>query len=521
MIKERRRILKKFGACVGVAVLNPGFTCSAAQSSESLVPSKRSTAPNYWCTWAAQNYLYGQNATELDLSKLEGPGGGQLASSLLNEEVILGRRGWSEIVHQRARDELYLLVDDGWEEGGSATFELDRAKFRRFTGSAQDRLAGLNDAIRARGWRSLALWCRGTPDGQGAAERVRWTQGARIPYLKIDLGDDTGSLTRARTRQGAPLTLEHVHGESCLSGHWKEDGRFGAQPWGSARIEILRRTDVYRTYDATAILGVPTTLDRATELLLGASGHEEVDALLNVEDEVYIAAVLGCTMGVMRHSLRGLRPGADADLFLPATRQLKQRMDEVVRAIRWQRIAPPYAVGEGFVAADKRILTDEWLFRRGETFDTSVVGQRARQGAPARVARNMELPGVSHDGEPPYVVCAKHPNGAAAIGTFERVSVREQVFQPNADVRWPLGGARGPFGIFGRYRSLTLAHGPSVKVGRILAQDLSGDSPVDVTDEVKRRPSEIVLSGQLIERIGLSNASPNDHSMPGMVLVMS
>jgi len=41
-------------------------------------------------------------------------------------------------------------------------------------------------------------------------------------------------------------------------------------------------------------------------MLHGAQGHPDVRGLLNVEDEVYIAAVLGCTMGVLRYPLSGL-----------------------------------------------------------------------------------------------------------------------------------------------------------------------------------------------------------------------
>ena len=47
------------------------------------------------------------------------------------------------------------------------------------------------------------------------------------------------------------------------------------------------------------------------------TGHSEVKGLLNVEDEVYIAATLGCSIGVMCHPLRGLRPNGDADVFFP------------------------------------------------------------------------------------------------------------------------------------------------------------------------------------------------------------
>ena len=73
--------------------------------------------------------------------------------------------------------------------------------------------------------------------------------------------------------------------------------------WGSNRMEILQHTDVYRTYDVTSILSLPTTLDRVAEMLKGAEGHSEVHGLLNVEDEVYVAAAMGCTMGILRHPL--------------------------------------------------------------------------------------------------------------------------------------------------------------------------------------------------------------------------
>ena len=63
-------------------------------------------------------------------------------------------------------------------------------------------------------------------------------------------------------------------------------------------MEILQHTDVYRTYDVTSILSLPTTLDRLAEMLKGAEGHSEVRGLMNVEDEVYVAAAMGCTMGI-------------------------------------------------------------------------------------------------------------------------------------------------------------------------------------------------------------------------------
>lgn len=516
----RRRFLVSTGAVLGASAFGLGVRKAKGERTQSLIPSTRSTAPNYWCTWAAQNYLYGQDEQELEVSLLEDDSGAKLARDLLNESTLVGPHGWTRTVHPRIRDELYLLVDDGWEEGGTASFELDRAKFPSFKGSPQERLRRLNDSVRADGWRALALWCRNTPGGDAARERVSWSKFAGIPYLKVDRGDRSGSLARACASQNAPILLEHIHQDDCLNGDWKGDGRFGAQHWGTARLQILCTTDVYRTYDATAILGIPTTIDRAAELLKGAAGHSEAKALLNVEDEVYIAAVLGCSMGVMRHPFRGLRPGSDLDVFLPMPRLLKQRMDEVVRAIRWQRIAPPYAAGSGSVALDSRALTDEWVFRHGDTFASAIVGVRVRQGAPARVSRNMELPIVSGEGELPYVVCNRFPGGAAAIGAFERLSTEKPIFLPRAHVRWALGNIQGPLGIFGQFGSLTLSFDQPLRSRRILAQDLAGDAPIDITDEVRIKRTEMTLSGDLIDRIGRSSGTLGDLSMPGLVLTI-
>lgn len=41
----------------------------------SLVPDKPGVTPDYWCTWGAQNYLYGQGSAALDIAELEGAAG--------------------------------------------------------------------------------------------------------------------------------------------------------------------------------------------------------------------------------------------------------------------------------------------------------------------------------------------------------------------------------------------------------------------------------------------------------------
>ena len=223
-----------------------------------------------------------------------------LAHNALTEELIFGPHGWAETFFPKVRADLYFLFDDGWELDGNATFELDTNKFPSFTGTPAERLAKLNRAIQHAGWRGAALWCRNPADGDAGSRLEDMSQSAGIGYWKIDGGDPDFKLLQLRNEKRIPLTLEHVNGEGPVNGDWKKDGRFGRQSWDSRRMQILRKTDIYRTYDVTSLLSVPTTLDRAAEMLRGAEGHSEVRGLLNVEDEVYMAAVLGCTMGIMR-----------------------------------------------------------------------------------------------------------------------------------------------------------------------------------------------------------------------------
>ena len=281
----------------------PGLPLSSAlKTAESPIPETPGGAPNYWCTWAVQNYMYGHHLPELRPEVLEGDSGSRLAQDAMNEQLLLGKDGWANEFFPRIRKDLYLMLDDGWEAGGTATFELDEAKFPSFAGSSAERLARLNQAIRTVNWRGAALWCRNPPGGARDEHLEVLSQEADIRYWKIDIGDPAFHLVDARKANHTRLQFEHVHGESPLNGDWRHDGRFGAQGWGSRRQQILAHTDVYRTYDVTSILSLPTTLDRLAEMLKGAQGHTDVHALLNVEDEVYVAAVLGCTMGVLSSS---------------------------------------------------------------------------------------------------------------------------------------------------------------------------------------------------------------------------
>lgn len=492
---------------------------SPKPSGVSLIPSRLSQAPNYWCTWSTQNYMFGDHSRHIDPKELEGRSGAVLAERELTEKNVFGPGGWAAHFFPDVRGDLFFLFDEGWESQGYATFLLDTQKFPSFAGAPEARLQKMNETVRKKGWRGAALWCRSTPGmARDIAPLVQRSKNAGIAYWKIDGGDRNFAVDRVRDELRAPLATEHVYGELPLNGDWHATGRFPTLHWDSPRVEILKKADVYRTYDTTPLLSIPTTLDRASQLLNAVQGHPEVHGLLNVEDEVYIAAVLGCTMGIMRFPLHGLRPDGDPDIAFAGPRKTKRRMDEVARAIHWQRIAPPYSVGAGFVRLDSQILTDDWIFRRGETWYTQVIGQLVKQGAPARISRNIELPKVESMGERPFVYAGRFPNGAVAIATQQRTRNEKGWFMPLADIMLDVGDASGPFGIFGHFRNLHLTFDHSLRGMRVLAQDLRGGHAVDITQSVKVHEKDLYISGGLISAVGLHEASSGDLSDPGMVM---
>jgi hypothetical protein len=226
-------------------------------------------------------------------------------------------------------------------------------------------------------------------------------------------------------------------------------------------------------------------------------------------------------MGIMRHPLTGKRPGADADLFFNGPRQTKKRLDEVVRAVRWQRIAPPFSPGEGKVSMDDEILIDSWSFEQTQTWQKELVGAVVRQGAPARISRNMPLPEVKAKADKPFVYATRFPNGAIAVAAQERTRAGKAWYMPGCDVTLAASDARGPFGIFGYFDSLSIIFDRSLQGKRIVAQDLAGDEAIDISRSVQIRESTLHIPGEVIRSVGLSHATPGDLSAPGVVIAVS
>ena len=55
---------------------------------------------------------------------------------------------------------------------------------------------------------------------------------------------------------------------------------------------------------------------------------------------------------------------------------------------------------------------------------------------------------------------------------------------------------------------------------QVLAQDLAGDIPEDITRLVHVSGDHVMIPGAVIDRVGRNAATPGDKSDPGLVLVI-
>ena len=529
---------------------------TSAEAARNLVPAELGKSPNYWCTWSAQSYMHGQGAKDNDPILYQVASIDKYAALQLNEENLFGAKGWLRNFYPKIRGDLWVVLDDGWDlpvnrDLGYRNYsKLDPEKFPSFRGSIPENIITLNKRVMDCGWRGVGLWYRAYEPALDAQrkqtfkseaeykkvfwrERLEWSKAAGIGYWKMDGGGDEAAwkmMTDFADEIFPGLVMEH--------GNPSKDGPFNSYP-GSGQVDpayveagkrVIQYSEVMRLHDHSPQLGIPTMLGRLAGILDAVKSKPTKTGYLNCEDEVTMAAVLGGTMGVMRSPMIGLRPGDDPDIFLKGPRNLKQRMDEVVRSVRWQRIAPAFGAGVMVTHVDTRMLVDSYKFPVGEFWTSTedwattyaspyaCMNKVVAQEAPARVTRELPLPDVKCEGEPPYVVAALHPNGSLSIGTLGRLNPERGCYFPEADVSLHVSRNSGKIGIFGYYKSLTLVFEKPLGEVRIWAQDLAGDGAVDITSKVLVEGNKLVFPSELIKTVGLSAATPGDLSDPALVV---
>jgi len=488
-----------------------------------LVPDIPNPSPDYYCTWQTQQYF-------------TSAGGSALQRANLIEANILGNdmhQGWANF-YPKVRKDLFFVMDDSWDiplsgdaKGYFGSLILSKERFPSFAKvgvSNKDALKNLTAAIEQKGWKALGGWVcaqeadsfiNGKSQREYWIERARWASYAGFAYWKVDWGKHIYDynfrklLTDIAHEYAPNLVVEHAQNDS-----------------------VIAVSDVFRTYDVPAILSIPMTMKKLKKTLAPYTSETNYKGLICAEDEVYIAAGLGCTMGIMRHPMAGNLPNGKPDPSFPAIhRNLKTKMDEVTRAVRWHKIAPAFGVNAAQTYVDSSQLTDSWYIQNMEEEIESwwfepwtgfkKNGNIISETGPAKISRGMPLPVVIPDdnGDVPFICASKHPNGAVSITVAARTKVRKY-WTPKCDISIISGNAK-TFGIFGYFNSLTINTSLNLRNVTIKAQDLAGVKVIDITSKIIIKGSKLIIPGKVINEIGTGEQAIGDTSDPGLVLVIS
>jgi hypothetical protein len=481
-----------------------------SQNTNSLVPTKPSNAPDYFCTWNIQGFV----------CSFESSAGSRKA---MTENNMFGNGDYQNWInfYSKIREDLFFVMDDSWDIPISETSkdgptfgltELNQERFPSYTGNPAQRLTKLVGAVKAKGWKGLGGWiCAQEAPIAGKVnaeeywtERLKAANAAGFSYWKVDWGKESRNQEWRKTM----TKLGHIYAPNLVIEH-----AFNGKP-----IEF---SDTYRTYDVENVIAQPVTIQRIADLLK-YKPQGDAKGIINCEDEPYIAAGLGCAIGVMRYPFADKLPNGTLDhVFPPVGRNIKHRLDEVIRGIRWHRIAEPFGVGSDNYSIDSNALKDYWVLQANETWLKSrKIGDTLRENAPARVSRGLPLARVINpSSKQPFVLSSMYPNGAVAIVTIGRGLNHDYITERIA-VEQNIESIENPIGIFGDYQSLTLILPTKIKAAdyEVSGQDLAGDHPLIITKDILFKNNKIIISGDVIRKVGLSAASKNDISDPGLVL---
>lgn len=486
-----------------------------------LIPDITNPSPDYYCTWQTQLY-----------ATCDGKPVGQ--RSVIGEKALFDKQkpyGWAYF-YEAARKDLFLVMDDSWDVPVGTkdrplcgSLKLDTEKFPECTKNTDnaEALKRLVTRIKELGWKGLGGWvcaheAETEPDKDSPeyrASRLKEANYAGFSYWKVDWGAKARNAEYRKqitqlARQYAPdLIVEHA-----------------------MLPELIPVSDVYRTYDVPAIMSVPLTMEKLKIFGNAPKTADGFKGLINCEDEVYIAAAAGYTMGIMRHPYEGEFVNGKKDMSFPEVhRNLKTKIAEITRAVHWHRIAPAFGeYGEPF-NVDTKELTDYWHIEKPDeefeawwyeepTFKTYIMKDTVKKSAPACISRGCKLPEIEPDkeGNIPFSVAAKNPNGAFSVATLGR-TLNRKYYIPLCNVTVDAENA-DTIGIFGEYENLTILTEKS-NIQKVLIQDLAGDFAYDVTEFISIDLNKIIVPGKLIHEIGTEAQPEDDTSEPGIVLFIN
>lgn len=512
-------------------------------NTKNLIPNIINPTPDYYCTWQTQLYATSDGKPEKQREII-------CEKSLFEKEKPYGWAYFYEMVHK----DLFLVMDDSWDVPKEdyipyyGSLRLDKSKFEESYECATERiqrlckensemhsqckisllaLKELSNRVKELGWKGLGGWvcAQESPvyfvdktQEEYWTERLKEMQEVGFAYWKVDWGTHAADiefrkmLTKLGKKYAPKLVIEQAVTE-----------------------QVIPYCDVYRTYDVPAIMSIPMTLNKIEQLANIVHVENEYESILNCEDEAYIAAAAGFSMGIMRHPYAGNLPDGRKDMSFPDVhRNLKTKMMEVVRAVNWHKLAPAYSFDGNAMNFSDTYLSDTWNFEKADEeietwwFDMPQIkecmnGKVLTQRSRAVISRNTELPVAECDenGEVPFVIASKNPNGLYSIATLGRTFGREYKI-PLCNITANCGTAE-KVGVFGEYKNLNIR--TSCKnINKIFMQDLAGEAAVDITSRVDiinsttTDESIVRIPGKLIHDIGVSAQPKTDSSEPGVVV---
>ena len=521
-----------------------------------IIPSEGRNTQNYWCSWRNQRLFMSNPFMHMrlfDKRKHE-----DYQRDMLSDAFLFGDPGVVARYMQGVRRDMYVMLDDGWDlpfEGSYTSvgsLRLNPTRFPYGGKTPADDLRVLSQKVSDLGYAGTGLWVpmqaeRETWENRYDIhafrefwiERAKWMAYAGIAYLKVDWG-----IHQHHIEYRTLLTeIVHQYAPGIKVEHAVLDGWFFDPTADRTRLaNVMRISDAFRCYDVKFEFNSASTLGRAaTMLTLGCEMAEGCDGIVNVGEEPYLAAALGCTMGIMSHPLlRGCVAMMLPDDFkngITSRSLLKSdfhSFDHYERALRWQRVAPAITYRAGDTLTSAEWLEDSWHYDK-EPYPYNVgelEGKTVRQSAPQIVARNTPLPEILREKTPyhqriyePYVVASRHPeSGAYTVATLGRtVEGVMNCTTPEADILCRGLASDKPFAVFGEYRSLTLEFDTPIEGKRLFGGDILLDDHPEITGEegVSIEGNRLTLSGALLHRLGTAAASFHDLADPGAVFILA
>lgn len=488
---------------------------SEGNERHSLIPPPSDVVTgDYLCSWYAQQEI----ARRLGLTKNRYA---ELRDTLTAGRLLDDSSGFHPLSREY-RKGLIFLMDDGWDVPFGTPSDPpnwrrfgsllpDTEKFSSLGKTPNSRLARLSEGIRSLGYAGLGLWIAAERAGENTESTRRFYEEhatahekAGIRYWKVDWGDyekDDAyrrAVSEAAHSRAPGLLVEHCATQQAL------DGLNRAADFKERRSRLIEKlvtfADVVRTYDVMSPFQEVCTLGRAHEVFSAAQrfGKEAGgNPLVCAEWAYFVAAALGCTVGIMR-------------------------VDNECRALlRFRRLSPPFGACEAEYRFSEEFLTDTLYFENHTNRGIKVGGKLITESAPAVMARGVPLPTVVPGGPYlPFVAASKNPRtGVYAVGTFRRNIDPNVGVIAAADVTLDVEGTCVRVGVFGFYRTLILRF-PSKIEGdvRVLAQDFLLDKSIDMTTEVSINDCEMRLDGKILRWVGKRSRIYFDNANPALLL---